>query len=44
MLCDKKEALSELILKITLNISKSIDYLDKQIISAEEEMEMLQKK
>ena len=42
-LCDKREALTELLLKITLNITKSVIVLDKQISAAEKEIEKLQK-
>ena len=42
MLCDKKEALSEILLKFTLKLSKAINILDKQIIWAEKEIEILE--
>jgi len=41
MLCDKKEVLSEILLKFTLKLSKTINTLDKQIILAEKEIQKL---
>jgi hypothetical protein len=43
MLCDKKEVLSELLLEITVKLTKNIIRLDKQIILAEREIEKLEK-
>ena len=42
-LCDKRDVLSEILLKFTLKLSKTILSLDKQISIAEKEIEQLEK-
>ena len=42
-LCDKREVISEILLKFTLKLSKTIISLNEQIIHAKKEIEQLEK-